>query len=115
MSATTHLQGMSLGALLALCASSPLYAGCAAGPKPVATAAALGKVVVYRNGVAYFERFAEPRDKSLTLTVPADKVDDLLKSLSITDEKSGDALPVSYPILETDGLQGAGKGEQTKR
>jgi hypothetical protein len=57
----------------------------------------LGRVVVYRNGVAYFERFARVDDDKLTLAVPADKVDDFLKSLSVVDAKSGEPAPVAYP------------------
>lgn len=36
-----------------------LSSGCAANlPRPIQTDAALGRVVIYRNGVAYFERRA---------------------------------------------------------
>jgi hypothetical protein len=57
----------------------------------------LGRVVIYRNGVAYFERFARVDDDHLSLAVPADKVDDFLKSLSVVDAKSGEPAPVAYP------------------
>lgn len=57
----------------------------------------LGRVVVYRNGVAYFERTAHVDDDKLTLAVPADKVDDFLKSLTVVDAKTGEPAPVSYP------------------
>jgi hypothetical protein len=57
----------------------------------------LGRVVVYRNGVAYFERFADVQGDSLKLAVPADKVDDFLKSLTVVDAKTGEPAPVSYP------------------
>ena len=43
---------------------------------------ALGRVVVYRNGIAYYERQARVEGDTLTLDVPHDKVDDFLKSLS---------------------------------
>ncbi len=58
---------------------------------------ALGRVVVYRNGIAYYERKAHVVGTHLTLTVPADKVDDFLKSLTVADAVTGDALPVSFP------------------
>jgi hypothetical protein len=57
----------------------------------------LGRVVVYRNGVAYFERFADVQGDSLKLSVPADKVDDFLKSLTVVDAKTGEPAPISYP------------------
>ena len=61
------------------------------------TAAALGRVVVYRNGIAYYERKASVDGDSLKLKVPADKVDDFLKSLTVVDAKTGQTLPVSFP------------------
>lgn len=67
---------------------------------------ALGRVVIYRNGIAYYERRATPVDDKLTLTVPHDKVDDFLKSLVITHGRTGEPVPVSYPT------QGASQGDQ---
>src|SRR6478735_5772404 len=57
----------------------------------------LGRVVVYRNGVAYFERTAQVNDDVLKLSVPADKIDDFLKSLTVTDAKTGERAPVDFP------------------
>lgn len=60
--------------------------------------APLGRVVVYRNGVAYFERHASVEGE-LTLSVPAARVDDFLKSLTVVDTKTGESLPLSYPTV----------------
>src|SRR5512133_63806 len=57
----------------------------------------LGRVVVYRNGVAYFERYAEVSGDALNLQVPADKVDDFLKSLTVADAVTNKPEPISYP------------------
>ena len=76
-----------------------LLSGCAA-RVPIRTEAALGKVVVYRNGVAYFERRALVDDGKLRLTVPADRVDDFLKSLKIVDARTGQSLPVSFKTMD---------------
>jgi hypothetical protein len=57
----------------------------------------LGRVVVYRNGVAYFERTAEVQGDSLKLAVPDDKIDDFLKSLTVIDAATGQPAPISYP------------------
>ena len=46
---------------------------------------ALGRVVIYRNGVAYYERRATVKGGFLTVSVPRDRVDDFLKSLTVTD------------------------------
>ena len=58
---------------------------------------ALGRVVVYRNGVAFYERRATVTGGTLTVSVPRDRVDDFLKSLTVVDAISGDPLPVSIP------------------
>ena len=63
----------------------------------VETQASLGRVVIYRNGIAYFERAAEVRGDTLELSVPADKVDDFLKSLTVVDADTKKPAPVSYP------------------
>jgi hypothetical protein len=57
----------------------------------------LGRVVVYRNGVAYFERYAEIDDDKLRLSVPGDKIDDFLKSLTVIDATTGKPAPIAYP------------------
>ena len=57
----------------------------------------LGRVVVYRNGVAYFERYADVQGDNLRLNVPQDKVDDFLKSLTVVDAATGEPAPISYP------------------
>ncbi len=99
------------GALSTGCAGSRLAVS-----EPIKTDAALGKVVIYRNGVAYFERRALVRGDKLTLTVPSGKIDDFLKSLTIVDAKSGESLPVAYPTLDDRGddteltIQLPGKG-----
>jgi outer membrane protein OmpA-like peptidoglycan-associated protein len=63
----------------------------------VRTEAELGRVIIYRNGVAYFERRAALRGQELTLTVPAERVDDFLKSLRVEDAATGRSLPISFP------------------
>ncbi len=81
-------------------------AGCGAGLASHVDSedAALGRVVVYRNGIAYYERRATATGDTLVLEVPHDKVDDFLKSLTVTDAATGDTVPVSYPTA------GASKG-----
>jgi hypothetical protein len=71
--------------------------GCASTSSFVHSDTQLGRVVVYRNGIAYFERTARVDGDSLSLAVPADKVDDFLKSLSVVDAKTGQPAPVAYP------------------
>ncbi|NUN16457.1 MAG: DUF4139 domain-containing protein [Myxococcales bacterium] len=82
--------------LLSLLLSFAAFA-CSSGTSYVKTEAPLGRVVVYRNGIAYFERLAHVDGRVLKLSVPADKIDDFLKSLSVVDAKTREPLPVSYP------------------
>src|SRR5262249_51365430 len=63
--------------------SALLVASCAHPASFVHSDTVLGRVVVYRNGVAYFERNADVVDNTLKLSVPADKVDDFLRSLTV--------------------------------
>jgi Domain of unknown function (DUF4139)/OmpA family len=97
---------MKLNRFSLLCTAAlslSLSAGCAKPLPVVAPNTTLGSVIVYRNGVAYFERYAKPGQKELTLRVPGERVDDFLKSLSIIDEATGETLPVSYPTVESRG------------
>ena len=70
--------------------------GCGSSTSYVKSETTLGRVVVYRNGVAYFERYADVQGDSLKLNVPQDKVDDFLKSLTVVDAATGEPAPVSY-------------------
>src|SRR5437667_12912795 len=54
----------------------------------------LGRVVIYRNGVAYFERSATVEGDTLRLAVPAERVDDFLRSLTVVDADTGQPAPV---------------------
>ena len=67
---------------------------------PIQTEAALGRVVVYRNGVAYFERRATVHGNELKLEVPGQRLDDFLKSLTVVDVRTGRPVPISFPTLE---------------
>ncbi len=81
--------------------------GCASSGTPAVKApeTTLGRVIVYRNGVAYFERYAHLEGDSLNLKVPAERVDDFLKSLTVTDAKTGTPAPIAYKT-PTPGEQG---------
>src|ERR1041384_8447498 len=63
---------------------------------------ALGRGVIYRNGVAFYERRATVSDGMLTVSVPRDRVDDFLKSLTVVDAASGKPLPGRIPRQQTE-------------
>jgi len=79
--------------------------GCSPTTTYVKSDTALGRVVVYRNGVAYFERTAHVEDDTLHIAVPGDKIDDFLKSLTVVDARTGEPTPVSYPTARVYGDQ----------
>jgi hypothetical protein len=58
---------------------------------------ALSTVVLYRNGVGYFERRGKVDGDVLRLRVRKDQVNDLLKSLTVVNE-DGKAVSVSMPL-----------------
>jgi hypothetical protein len=93
----SRISGLALPSLL-------LLMGCASRASYVRSDTTLGRVVVYRNGVAYFERYATVTGDQLRLAVPTDKVDDFLKSLTVVDAVTGDPAPIAYPTeTPTDG------------
>ena len=97
------MRSFSVGSLVlaTLCGAAAM--GCAttqvAAP-PIHTEAALGRVVVYRNGVAYFERRATVKGNELRLEVPGQRLDDFLKSLTVVDVRTGKLVPISFPTLD---------------
>jgi len=75
--------------------------GCAHGrlAYPAAeTDLALRRVVLYRNGIGYFERHGEVDGEQLAIKVRRDQIDDLLKSLTVIDKSTGKAMSVSMPL-----------------
>ncbi len=75
--------------------------GCATGRDPYSTTdstLALDRVVLYRNGVGYFERSGGVDGDVLTIKVRKDQINDLLKSLTVVDRRNGQAVSVSMPL-----------------
>ncbi len=73
-------------------------AGCAGRrPLPTVDDLELDTVVLYRNGIGYFERHGKVDEDVLRLKVRKDQVNDLLKSLTVVDE-DGQAVSVSMPL-----------------
>ena len=58
----------------------------------------LDRVVLYRNGIGYFERHGDVDGDELRIKVRRDQVNDLLKSLTVVDRKTGKAVSVSMPL-----------------
>src|SRR5512142_2435835 len=84
-----------LVALLSGCLHSSAHTG--------VDGAVLGRVVIYRNGVAFYERRATVIDGKLAVHVPRERVDDFLKSLTVVDPATRKPLSVSIPRQEENG------------
>ncbi|HMI90168.1 MAG TPA: hypothetical protein VK509_02340 [Polyangiales bacterium] len=89
--------------LLACCTGAhSSLAGCAGSsvqPGPLTESPlALRRVVLYRNGVGYFERHGKLSGDTLKLKVRKDQINDLLKSLTVVDRGDGKVLGVSIPL-----------------
>ncbi len=67
-------------------------------PEAPRSALPITKVVLYQNGVGYFEREGLLEGDHLTLQVRPSQINDLLKSLTIVDKSKGRAVSVSLPL-----------------
>jgi len=91
------MRTLQLSSLVLLALAS---VGCANGRSAFPTTSTdlgLERVVLYRNGIGYFERHGDVDDSTLRIRVRRDQINDLLKSLTVVD-KNGQALSVSMPL-----------------
>ncbi|AUX23156.1 hypothetical protein SOCEGT47_036750 [Sorangium cellulosum] len=86
------------GLLLAL----SLLAGCARGPDVDASGLALRRVVIYRNGVAYFERRGLIDADQVTFRVRKEKVGDFLATLAVIEAGGSSVRSASFPVEVVD-------------
>ena len=64
---------------------------------PVQSDLKITKVVLYQNGVGYFERRGRIKGNLLHLRIRPDQVKDVLKSLTVVDFRGGQATTISLP------------------
>lgn len=77
---------------------SLLSLGCARGPDVQAPALALRRVVIYRNGVAYFERAGRVDTNQVTFRVRNEKVGDFLATLAVMEQGGSSVRSASFPV-----------------
>jgi hypothetical protein len=65
---------------------------------PAETSLKLSRVVLYRNGVGYFERAGGVSGQVLSIRCRKDQINDVLKSLTVVDRRTGQAVSVSMPL-----------------
>lgn len=56
------------------------------------------RVVLYQNGIGYFERNGRIDQDSVTLNVRQDQINDFLKSLTVIDKSKGSVLNITLPV-----------------
>lgn len=81
---------LALGAGLAL--------GCARGPDVAGSGLGLKRVVIYRNGVGYFERQGRVDSDEVTFRVRNEKVGDFLATLAVIEQGGSSVRSASFPI-----------------
>lgn len=89
---------MRLRTLAALATLSFTAIGCARGPDVSADGLALRRVVIYRNGVGYFERQGVVEDDEIEFRVRSEMVGDFLASLAVMEEGGSSVRSASFPI-----------------
>ncbi|MFO0758214.1 MAG: hypothetical protein U0359_17085 [Byssovorax sp.] len=91
----------STGALCsfaALLLGAGLSIGCARGPDVEATGLGLKRVVIYRNGVGYFEREGHVEADQVTFKVRNEKVGDFLATLAVIEQGGSSVRSASFPV-----------------
>jgi hypothetical protein len=85
--------------LLSLLGFLVVIAGsCASGPPVEADGLALKRVVIYRNGVAYFEREGRVHGDKVTFQVRKDEVGDFLASFAVMEKDGSSVRAASFPM-----------------
>jgi len=83
---------------LALYALAALSVGCARGPDLRVDGLPIRKVVVYRNGVGYFERSGEVDGESVQFRMRQRMVGDFLATLAIVERGGSSVQAASFPL-----------------
>jgi hypothetical protein len=72
--------------------------GCGTSPPVVAPALSLKKVVIYRNGIGYFERGGRVESDSVQFKVRKDEVGDFLATLAVLERGGSSVRAASFPL-----------------
>ncbi|MES1209088.1 MAG: DUF4139 domain-containing protein [Pseudomonadota bacterium] len=72
--------------------------GCATAPPVTAPGLQLRKVVIYRNGVGYFERAGHVESSQVRFRVRKDEIGDFLASLAVLERGGSSVRSASFPL-----------------
>ncbi len=89
---------MTKRALIALGLASLLPVSCATSPPVTVDGLALRRVVIYRNGVAYFEREGMVTGNRVSFRVRGDEVGDFLASFAVMEKGGSSVRAASFPL-----------------
>ncbi|MBK8257495.1 MAG: hypothetical protein IPK82_33105 [Polyangiaceae bacterium] len=92
------MRHLGLLSALGLSVISLFSLGCTHGPDVQAPALALRRVVIYRNGVAYFERAGRVDTNQVTFRVRNEKVGDFLATLAVMEQGGSSVRSASFPV-----------------
>jgi hypothetical protein len=84
--------------LLALLGAGAVSSACATPPPVTADGLPLRRVVVYRNGVGYFERAGHVTSDRVTFKVRASEVGDFLATLAVMERGGSSVRSASFPM-----------------
>ncbi len=82
----------------ALVAGCGLALGCAHGPDVAVSGLGLKRVVIYRNGVGYFERAGRVDAEQVTFKIRSEKVGDFLATLAVIEQGGSSVRSASFPV-----------------
>jgi len=86
-----------LASVAALLLGAGLALGCARGPD-VGSGLGLKRVVIYRNGVGYYERQGHVDEDLVTFKVRTEKVGDFLATLAVIEQGGSSVRSASFPV-----------------
>ena len=93
----TMTKTVRFASMAALLAGAGLSLGCVHGPD-VQSGLALRRVVIYRNGVGYFERQGRVDEDEVTFKVRAERVGDFLATLAVIEQGGSSVRSASFPV-----------------
>jgi hypothetical protein len=85
-----------VGAVLLVSALGPLM-GCARGPD-VQSGLELRRVVIYRNGVGYYERAGHVDEEEVAFKVRTERIGDFLATLAVMEQGGSSVRSASFPV-----------------
>jgi hypothetical protein len=94
-----------------------LLIGCGREPAVSADGLALRRVVIYRNGVAYFQRGGHVEDSEVRFKVKDTEVGDFLATLAVSETGGSSVRSVAFPLKvqedeDEDEMRGNGKNDK---